>query len=91
MKITDIEKLNQLVSRTDMTGNEKVDWLTDFIDKREEQLRIAVVSGSMANKAQMINALINTLVTNQNELGDYNSLRDNSLEKLDKLIKSIDI
>jgi len=46
MKITEIEKLNQLVSRADMTGNEKVDWLTDFIDKREEQLRIANVSGS---------------------------------------------
>lgn len=44
MKITEIEKLNQLISRTDMTGNEKVDWLRNFIDKREEQLRIGVVS-----------------------------------------------
>ena len=33
MKITQIEKLNQLVSRTDMTGNEKVEWLTNFIDE----------------------------------------------------------
>ncbi len=32
MTITEIEKLNQLVSRTDMSGNEKVKWLTDFID-----------------------------------------------------------
>ncbi len=43
MKRTEIEKLNQLVSRTDMTGNEKVEWLTNFIDKREQQLRIADV------------------------------------------------
>ena len=91
MKITEIEKLNQLVSRTDMTGNEKVDWLINFIDKREEQLRIVVGSDSMANKAQMINALTNTIAVNKKELGDYHSLRDNSLEKLDKLIESIDI
>jgi hypothetical protein len=44
MKITDIEKLNQLISRTDMSGNEKVKWLTDFIDKHVmEQLTIPVV------------------------------------------------
>ena len=45
MKITEIEKLNQLVSRNDMTGNEKVEWLTDFIDKYvTEQLRLNDVS-----------------------------------------------
>ena len=49
------------------------------------------VSGSMADKAQMINALTNTMEVNKKELGGYHSLRDNSLEKLDKLIKSIDI
>jgi len=44
MKITEIEKLNQLISRTDMSGNEKVEWLTDFIDKHViEQLTIPVV------------------------------------------------
>jgi len=43
MKITEIEKLNQLISRTDMSGNEKVKWLTDFIDKHVmEQLTIPV-------------------------------------------------
>lgn len=40
MKITEIEKLNQLISRTDMTGNEKVEWLKTFIDEREKQLLI---------------------------------------------------
>ena len=35
MKQIDIEKLNQLISRTDINGNDKVRWLTDFIDGRE--------------------------------------------------------
>jgi hypothetical protein len=39
MKTIDIEKLNQLVSRTDISGNDKVRWLTDFIDGREFQLQ----------------------------------------------------
>lgn len=28
-----IEKLNQLISRTDMNGNQKVEWITNFIDE----------------------------------------------------------
>lgn len=45
MKVTQIEKLNQLISRTDMTGNQKVDWLTNFIDEHvTEQLRLHDVS-----------------------------------------------
>ena len=35
MIAVDIEKLNQLISRTDISGNDKVRWLTDFIDCRE--------------------------------------------------------
>jgi hypothetical protein len=35
MNAIDIEKLNQLISRTDISGNDKVRWLTDFIDGRE--------------------------------------------------------
>jgi hypothetical protein len=35
MNILDIEKLKQLISRTDISGNDKVKWLTDFIDGRE--------------------------------------------------------
>ena len=37
MNTIDIEKLNQLISRTDISGNIKVRWLTDFIDGRELQ------------------------------------------------------
>ena len=42
MKITEIEKLNQLISRTDMSGNEKVKWLTDFIDKHVMESNLLV-------------------------------------------------
>jgi hypothetical protein len=35
MHAIDIEKLNQLISRTDISGNDKIKWLTDFIDSRE--------------------------------------------------------
>jgi hypothetical protein len=38
MNAIDIEKLNQLISRNDISGNDKVRWLTDFIDGRELQL-----------------------------------------------------
>jgi len=38
MNAIEIEKLKQLVSRIDMSGNDKVRWLTDFIDGRELQL-----------------------------------------------------
>jgi hypothetical protein len=46
MKEQEIEKLRQLVSRTDMSGNQKVDWLVNFINERE-QSRQAAVSGSL--------------------------------------------
>lgn len=49
------------------------------------------VSSDILAKAQLINALTNTLDVNQNKLGGYKSLRENSLEKLDSVIKSINI
>jgi hypothetical protein len=39
MTAIDIEKLNQLMSRNDMTGNDKVKWLIEFIDDIESQLK----------------------------------------------------
>jgi|GEM_PF-3885929 len=48
MKVTQIEKLNQLISRTDMTGNQKVEWLTNFIDEHvTEQFRLHGVVKSL--------------------------------------------
>ena len=32
MDAQNIEKLNQLISRNDMTGNEKVEWLINFTE-----------------------------------------------------------
>ena len=56
-----------------------------------ELLNLFSVSGSMLAKAELINALTNTMDVNKNKLGGYHSLRDSSLEKLDGIIKSIDI
>ena len=58
MKITQIEKLNQLVSRTDMTGNKKVEWLTNFIDEHvTEQLQLNDVS----NRRELLIDLLTSL------------------------------
>lgn len=40
------------------------------------------VNGSILAKAEMINALTNTMRVNKNELGGYNSVRDVALGKL---------
>lgn len=37
MDINEIEKLNQLISRTDMSGNEKVNWLITFNGRLEKK------------------------------------------------------
>ena len=69
MKVTEIEKLNQLVSRTDMTGNEKVEWLTDFIDKNvTDQLRLNDIS----NQKELLKRKL---------CGSDNSIRPNKVPK----------
>ena len=55
-----------------------------------ELLKLSNFSGFLA-KAQLINALTNTLDVNRNKLGGYQSLREKSLEKLNSIIESIDI
>jgi hypothetical protein len=60
-------------------------------ENETKQCTIPSVSGSMADKAQMIIALTNTMDVNKNKLGGYHSLRDSALDKLVKLIESIDI
>jgi len=69
VKVTEIEKLNQLVSRTDMTGNEKVEWLTDFIDKNvTDQLRLNDIS----NQKEVLKRKL---------CGSDNSIRPNKVPK----------
>ncbi|MFV0556974.1 MAG: hypothetical protein ACK5LM_07745 [Lactovum sp.] len=61
MKITEIEKLNQLISRTDMTGNEKVEWLKTFIAKREKKLLTGDANKSSLTKTYEIDFDTNVL------------------------------
>ena len=79
MKVTQIEKLNQLVSRTDMTGNQKVEWLTKFIDEHvTEQLRLNDVS----NRRE----LLIDFQSHRQECNDHLVRHD---LKADKYLKSI--
>ncbi len=48
----EIEKLRQIVSRTDKSGNEKVLLLIDFIYKREVALSIANVMPSLPSDGE---------------------------------------
>ena len=47
-----------------------------------ELLGLFSVNGSILAKAEMINALTNTMKVNKKELGEYYSIRDVALEKL---------
>ena len=49
-----------------------------------------IVDASLEEKAIIINALINVMKVNKKDIGCYHSLMDNSLEKLNKIIKSIE-
>lgn len=44
MKETDIEVLRQIVSRTDKTGNEKVEMLVEFVEKQLKNCNLPQVS-----------------------------------------------
>ena len=48
---------------------------------------LGAVSGSILAKAEIINALVNTAT----KLEGYNSIKNNALNKLEDVIKSIDI
>ena len=63
----------------------------DEKDKGMDELKELTFSVSMADKAQMINALTNTMDVNRSRLGRHDRLQTISLEKLTKLIESIDI
>jgi len=56
-----------------------------------ELLDLFSVNGSILAKAEMINALTNTMKINKEHLGGYYSLREKSLDKLMAVIESIDI
>jgi len=60
-------------------------------DKDMDKLKELTFNVSMADKAQMINALTNTMDVNRSKLGGYDRLQTISLEKLTKIIESIDV
>ena len=55
------------------------------------QIELLSINGSILAKAEMINALTNTMKVNKENLGTYHDLRDKSYEKLMAVISSIDI
>ncbi|MDP3452057.1 MAG: hypothetical protein Q8R90_03790, partial [Bacteroidales bacterium] len=56
-----------------------------------EVLGLFSINGSILAKAEMINALTNTMKVNKENLGTYHNLRDKSYEKLMAVISSINI
>ena len=58
MNVLETEKLAQLVSRTDMSGNQKVEWLVNFIEKREQSLSQHDVISSLT--LEDITKIVNT-------------------------------
>jgi hypothetical protein len=78
MKITQIEKLKQLVSRTDMTGNQKTEWLTKFIDDYvTDQLRLNDVKNT---KELIIDFLTSLEIEGGNRFVSKEWIADNYLQ-----------
>jgi hypothetical protein len=72
MNAIDIEKLNQLISRTDISGNDKIKWLTDFIDSREFGQQERMYSEEEVLKAQQaILGNIKDALQHKNYIIDY--------------------
>ena len=68
---------------------EDLEKYTDHLEEKlSEQLIIADVSNSTSGKAQLIEALNNTLIANK-QIGTYKGIERNCIDRLDKLIKSI--
>jgi hypothetical protein len=65
MNVLEIEKLNQLVSRTDMSGNQKVEWLVNFIEKREQ----ALSQHDVSRRSELLFAFITEI---KSEFADQN-------------------
>lgn len=60
-----------------------------FALKQLKEPNFDIVNSSVLDKAEMINALTNTLKVNKESLGNYYELRDDALLKLMIIIKSI--
>jgi hypothetical protein len=80
MNAIDIEKLNQLISRTDISGNDKVKWLEDFISGRELQQQETLYS-----EEEVENILIEYVKTNPTKpyrvLSWFREFKKNNIKK----------
>lgn len=63
MKATDKEILNQIVSRTDKTGNEKVEMLIEFVEQQLKNCNALAVSGMFS--AEMLEKAYNDGVNDE--------------------------
>jgi len=52
------------------------------LEEQVKNLNILAINGSILAKAEMINALTNTMKVNKETLGEYHTLRDKTLIKL---------
>lgn len=72
------------ISRVDLEN-----LLNEFAEKQLKNCNLHVVNGSILAKAEMINALTNTMKVNKEVLGEYYTIRDKSLAKLKALLDSV--
>ena len=82
---------NNLVQIIEQSKDERGDAQIKFAEEIVELFDKPDITNSISAKAEMINALTNTMKVNKEVLGQYHELRDDSLRKLKKLINSIDI
>ena len=91
MNAIDIDKLKQLISRTDISGNDKVRWLTDFIDGRELQQQQGFSEEVKCSEVRMIVSpfMLQTLITElQLHQKKLNNITKNA-DQLSSLVKHI--
>ena len=91
MNAIDIDKLKQLISRTDISGNDKVRWLTDFIDGRELQQQQGFSEEVKFSEVRMIVSpfMLQTLITElQLHQKKLNNITKNA-DQLSSLVKHI--
>jgi hypothetical protein len=81
MEAKDKEKISQLISRTDMNGNEKVIWLIIFIDEQLKTNTIEPIISITHYRQIILGMLISELNINFDDLV--------ALKKLQKLSQEI--
>lgn len=66
MKETEIEQLRQIVSRTDKTGNEKVEMLVEFVNLQVKNLTLPQVSVLLSDDYWKVRCKLSEAIEEQN-------------------------